>query len=290
MKIPKLKNIKDFSLLIISNHAGIQTKSYSLNAWKIAAFLASYTIILVIISGLFFGLTPIKYLFVSDKEALKAQNQEILNLNRRIEFLSGELEQISSLNKKLKYAIFLGDSNLAKSIKSLKDSVSQTSRSVSSPNGGYIYAAIKKLFYINETQQTGSFLSGISAGNDSDINFAYPVELRFTSRDFSASKGHMGIDFPVKSGAPVFAASGGIVIFSDYTAEDGNMIILMHKNNYITVYKHCSVLIKKLRDKVTQGETIALSGNTGLNSTGPHLHFEVWRDGQAIDPKKILTQ
>jgi murein DD-endopeptidase MepM/ murein hydrolase activator NlpD len=143
---------------------------------------------------------------------------------------------------------------------------------------GYIFDAVKRLFF----EGFGDL--------SRDVFFVFPVESRFISRDFSASKGHMGLDFPVKTGLPVFASSTGIVVFSDYTANDGNMIILMHKNNYITVYKHCSVLLKKLRDKVTQGETIALSGNTGLNTSGPHLHFEIWQNGQTIDPKPFLTQ
>lgn len=92
----------------------------------------------------------------------------------------------------------------------------------------------------------------------------------------------------MKSGTPVYAAANGYVIFADYTTEDGYMIILDNNNGYITVYKHCSVLLKRARDVVLQGETIALSGNTGEISTGPHLHFEIWKDGKPINPEKIL--
>jgi murein DD-endopeptidase MepM/ murein hydrolase activator NlpD len=66
------------------------------------------------------------------------------------------------------------------------------------------------------------------------------------------------------------------------------MIIIVHPDDYITVYKHCSLLIKKERERVLQGELIALSGNTGEITTGPHLHFEVWKNGKPIDPKEIL--
>ena len=98
----------------------------------------------------------------------------------------------------------------------------------------------------------------------------------------------MGIDFVVKSGTPVYASANGYVIFSDYTNKDGNMLIIGHPDNYITIYKHCSVLMKKERDTVIQGELIALSGNTGEITTGPHLHFEIWKDGQPIDPRTVL--
>ena len=58
------------------------------------------------------------------------------------------------------------------------------------------------------------------------------------------------------------------------------MLIIQHDKNYITIYKHCLTLLKKIRDKVSQGELIALSGNSGKDTTGPHLHFEVWQNGK----------
>jgi murein DD-endopeptidase MepM/ murein hydrolase activator NlpD len=110
----------------------------------------------------------------------------------------------------------------------------------------------------------------------------------FIIKQFEPSKGHLGIDFGVRDGSPVYSSSGGLVIFSDFTAEDGNMIIIKHEKEFISVYKHCSVLIKKERDKVIPGELIALSGNTGISTTGPHLHFEIWKEGKAIDPQKLI--
>ena len=98
----------------------------------------------------------------------------------------------------------------------------------------------------------------------------------------------MGLDFAVRTGTSILASAAGYVVFAGFTADDGYMIILVHSDGYITVYKHCSGLTKKLRDSVLQGETIALSGNTGLATTGPHLHFEIWKNGQVIDPKDLL--
>ncbi|MCB0750396.1 MAG: M23 family metallopeptidase, partial [Ignavibacteriae bacterium] len=67
-------------------------------------------------------------------------------------------------------------------------------------------------------------------------------------------------------------------------------IIIQHDNGYITIYKHCSQIIKKERDVVVQGELIGLSGNTGKNTTGPHLHFEIWKDGRPINPKEFFIK
>ena len=66
------------------------------------------------------------------------------------------------------------------------------------------------------------------------------------------------------------------------------MIIINHSNDYISVYKHCSMLVKRAREVVAQGELIALSGNSGETSIGPHLHFEIWKNGQPVNPKKLL--
>ena len=96
----------------------------------------------------------------------------------------------------------------------------------------------------------------------------------------------MGVDFVVKEGTPVYAASGGYIVFSDYTIDDGYMIIIIHRDGYISIYKHCSSLIKGVRDNVEQGELIALSGNSGKHTTGPHLHLEIWRDGKPVNPEK----
>jgi lipoprotein NlpD len=78
------------------------------------------------------------------------------------------------------------------------------------------------------------------------------------------------------------------VVFSDYTFTDGYKIIINHSNDYISIYKHCSSLLKNERDFVLQGELIALSGNSGEISSGPHLHFEVWKNGKPVDPKNVI--
>jgi murein DD-endopeptidase MepM/ murein hydrolase activator NlpD len=98
----------------------------------------------------------------------------------------------------------------------------------------------------------------------------------------------MGLDYVVKAGTPVYATAGGFVIFSGYTIDDGYTIIISHNEEFISIYKHCSSLIKKQRERVEQGELIAISGNSGKLTTGPHLHFEIWENGKPVDPEKII--
>ena len=97
------------------------------------------------------------------------------------------------------------------------------------------------------------------------------------------------MDFAAKTGTPVLAAADGYVISADYSFEDGHTLIVAHPDGYMTVYKHCERLLARVRERVTRGEAIALCGDTGERSTGPHLHFELWSDGAAIDPTEYLT-
>ena len=86
----------------------------------------------------------------------------------------------------------------------------------------------------------------------------------------------------------VKATADGTVIFSEWTAQTGYVIIIEHTNNLISVYKHNSVLTKEQGELVKAGEVIAAAGNTGELSTGPHLHFELWSDGYPIDPTNFI--
>ena len=81
----------------------------------------------------------------------------------------------------------------------------------------------------------------------------------------------------------------GTVILATYTADTGYVIQVQHNQNLVSVYKHCGSLLKKVGDTVKAGEAIALVGNTGEKTSGPHLHFEVWNKGRALDPTKYIV-
>jgi murein DD-endopeptidase MepM/ murein hydrolase activator NlpD len=110
----------------------------------------------------------------------------------------------------------------------------------------------------------------------------------FVTRGFKTPQNHLGIDVAVKMGTPVLAVANGVVLLSDKTQEGGFCISLQHPNGWVSVYKHNQSLLKKTGDTVTKGDTLALSGNSGEITTGPHLHFELWQDGKAVDPKLFV--
>lgn len=118
--------------------------------------------------------------------------------------------------------------------------------------------------------------------------FYRPTRGMLTS-GFEPDNKHYGVDIAANPNESVLAALDGTVILSTYTAETGYLIGVQHNQDFITIYKHCGSLLKKEGDKVSGGEVIALVGNTGVHTTGPHLHFELWHKGQAVNPEKYIV-
>ena len=92
----------------------------------------------------------------------------------------------------------------------------------------------------------------------------------------------------VAKNTPIKAAAAGRVIFSEWSAATGFVIIIKHDYGLITVYKHNASLTKEQGDQVRSGEVIATAGSTGELSTGPHLHFELWLDGNPVNPTDYI--
>ena len=109
------------------------------------------------------------------------------------------------------------------------------------------------------------------------------------SSGFDANQKHYGIDIAASPNESVLSTLDGTVILSTYTADTGYVIQVQHNQNLVSVYKHCGSLLKKVGDTVKAGEAIALVGNTGEKTTGPHLHFEIWNKGRALDPTKYIV-
>ena len=93
----------------------------------------------------------------------------------------------------------------------------------------------------------------------------------------------------MKEGEPVYASASGFVVFSDWTYDFGNYIILYHGDDYFSVYGHNKNNFVKVREFVNRSAIIASSGSTGIVS-GPHLHFEIWKDGEAVNPLELFPK
>lgn len=119
-------------------------------------------------------------------------------------------------------------------------------------------------------------------------NVLFPPVSGTISQMFDPKKKHFAVDVVAVQGSPVKAVADGMVIFSEWTAETGYVIIIEHSDNIISVYKHNGSLNKSQGDLVQSGEVIASVGNTGELTTGPHLHFELWRNGKPKNPMDFI--
>ena len=109
------------------------------------------------------------------------------------------------------------------------------------------------------------------------------------SSEFDAAKKHYGIDIAASPNESVLATLDGTGMLATYTADTGYVIQVQHGQNLVSIYKHCGSLLKKVGDTVKAGEAIALVGNTGEKTTGPHLHFSIRKDGKAVNPLNYFS-
>ena len=198
---------------------------------------------------------------------LLEENTTLKESLARIEELQLDLERLKSIDQKLRTSLT-----------------------------GYVSLAEKN------KEEEGTDLESALVGLNSEINDRsifnfvpdiYPVD-GFVTRGYESSSlmsdAHLGIDIASAKGSPVKATAAGVVLFSGWTYEEGYVIILKHKLNFYSFYKHNMQNICQELDYVQKGQIIALLGDTGQISSGPHLHFEVWRGLKPVNPVTILRK
>ena len=117
--------------------------------------------------------------------------------------------------------------------------------------------------------------------------FFSPLKGVVTDR-FGVRDGHLGVDVTASEGTPVMSALAGTVVFAEWTVQTGYVIMVQHDNHLLSIYKHNARLLKRQGGRVKAGEAIALVGNSGELTTGPHLHFELWYKGAPLNPENYI--
>lgn len=142
-----------------------------------------------------------------------------------------------------------------------------------------------------EEEEAYSLVEGKGLGDRRDLSsiFFFPPLRGIVTSTFDRGQGHYGIDVVTKADAAVKACLDGTVILSSWTTDAGHVLQVQHRNDLVSVYKHNSVLLKKVGDKVRAGEAVAIVGNSGELTTGPHLHFELWLNGEPVDPQAYMV-
>ena len=219
-----------------------------------------FTFLLLLISSL--GVMSFYIPKISDYYDLKNSHNKILSERSKILGLTGDLERIKKMDELVRQA--LGATLEIDDRPIQKDSLAGIFESIAN-----------------------------RASNIENIPSELPVKgyLTRTSTEsgFFLNSNHNGIDIAAKEGEPILAAATGVVVFSGWTYENGNMIILYHGDGYFTHYGHNKINFLERLDMVNVGDVIGLVGDTGV-STGPHLHFEVWKEFTPLDPLAFFPE
>jgi murein DD-endopeptidase MepM/ murein hydrolase activator NlpD len=150
----------------------------------------------------------------------------------------------------------------------------------------------------NPTSKVNNFNNFSSKGQNNNTisntlsleHFYFCIPLKGeVSSGFDSESNHYGVDIVAPEKTPILNILDGVIINSDWSDKTGNTISVQHKGNLVSIFKHNSVLLKKTGDFVKKGEAIAIIGNTGELTSGPHVHFELWNNGKAINPTDYLT-
>ena len=276
-----------FQILLIPQGDAGEKRAITAGVPAIAGAIIVFAAVLGTIIILLLAYTPLGTLVpLTDSEVEQLYGKELVDLQTRLNSLSEEMIVMREYNVKLRTA--LGEHTVNDSASTLADGESgenETMDSISageSPTGRDQTSTLPEPDYQYEAESTlpvGSFRASFPISS--------PVN-GYVSRGFDETQNHLGIDYAGKRGTLITAAADGYVIFSGWTYNDGNMIILSHGSGYFTIYKHNQSLLKTTTEFVKRGQPIALLGNSGKTSYGPHLHFELWKDGQPQNPDNYL--
>jgi len=138
-------------------------------------------------------------------------------------------------------------------------------------------------------EMSGPEYSGTSARVKAQATVFIPPVKGMVSEAFNPAINHFALDLTAPKNEVVKAVGDGSVILSAWTAETGHVLVIFHAPDFISVYKHNASLLKKQGDHVKAGEPIAFLGNSGEQSSGPHLHFELWLNGKPVNPNDYIT-
>ena len=260
------KLIDKYRMVIINEDTFEEKFSFKLSRLNVFVFGSFFAILLIVFTSVLIAFTPIKeYIPGYASTKLKKQATDLV-------FKVDSLENIISVNSlyinKLKNVLTGDVTNFEFDKGSVLDAFKFDKDSMEI-NASEIYSFFEE------------------AKRELDIVFFAPITGVITS-NYDINLKHYALDIAVKTGTPVKAISDGTVIFAEWTAETGHVIILEHAKGFISVYKHNGGLHKQQGDLVKSGEVIASSGSTGELSTGPHLHFELWNDGYPVNPINFI--
>jgi len=288
------KHPVSYEILLVPQGEGGKRRSFFASRFRLWVFgFLAFAFLSTLIVALFVYTPIAMYIPIKNPELELRYGRQILETQQRLNELARDVLVLRDYNQQLRKALGEFDSKDTSAGKTVASKASQHRFEPVRDESG-------------DTSGASDRTGGNDAYGDYDIGSgsartiltsqegfrgAFPLTAPtegFVTQGFDEARHHFGIDYAVKRGTPVYAATDGYVVFAEWTYDDGNMIILSHGGGYLTVYKHNRLLLRSSHAFVKRGELIAQSGSTGQTSGGFHLHFEVWKDGLPQDPQEYL--
>lgn len=290
------KEKRHFTFIVVPSGESSQTRSFSISQFRLigSAFALLFVTIAIVVA--LFAFTPVGYLLpVSNPELERRYGTQIRGIQEQVSHLVQDMTVLRGYNLKLRKAlgenVTGADSLLAAKVDAVRAPAVSASVATRQEIKGFGDRPVSGVNPREGISSAGDVGSDPGRGGNlrpaADLPLVSPAE-GYISRGFDLRHSHYGTDFAGKKSSGVLAAAEGRVAFSGWTYDDGFVMMLAHDRGYITVYKHNEALLKSTGSAVKRGELIALLGSTGKTSSGPHLHFEVWKDGTAYDPEQFL--
>ena len=267
-----------YRFVILNEETFEERVSYKLSRLNIFLAVGITIVLLIATTFLVISRTSLKE-YIPGYDSSEIRRQAIRN-NFRLDSLQSTLlrnkQYISSVNKVLR-----GDLDLQELETQMQLDTSQFDYAA-----GFSTSSADSLLRAKVAQDDKYNLPA-SAGQTIPFVLFPPVSGTI-SQGLDPSSAHYAVDVVVPRDTPVKAAAEGNVIFASWTSETGYVLIIDHPFNIISVYKHNASLYVRQGDIVEPGQVIAVAGNSGTMTTGPHLHFELWSDGYALNPEEFI--
>ena len=277
-KYIKKKLLHKYRLVVLNEDTFEERFSFKLNRRNVFVFSSIFAVFLIAFTTLLIAFTPLReYIPGYSSTSLKKKATDLT-------FKTDSLQQVITINEQYLTSIRKVLTGDVKFLNFNKDSILNAAQ-LDMTEVNLIPSREDSLLREKVAQEDKyNPLTGAT-----EINFVLFAPVKGTISDgYDPKKKHFAVDIVTFKDAAVKATADGTVIFAEWTADTGYVIILEHKNNLLSVYKHNASLNKVQGELVKEGEVIATVGNTGEFTTGPHLHFELWSDGYPINPTNFI--
>ena len=268
-----------YKLLFFNESTLEEVWSLRLSRLTVFIFVGIFAFLLITLTSVIIILTPIRnylpgYLDVEIRKEILQNAILVDSLEQQVALQANYIKNVSDL--------FTGNISI--------DSIQNNDTLLISKPSFEIPRSEREEEFITQFEEMEKY--NLTALNPNPIQaeiFFYKPLNGIISSTFDPDKQHFGVDLTAAPKENVLATFDGTVIFTGFDPQYGNVVTIQHKNDFISIYKHNDILLKEAGDRVVSGEAIAIVGNTGNLSTGPHLHFELWYKGTPVNPEEYIA-